>query len=135
MLYVTTSHYYTGNCLSVVSFQEHSVRWVQAIVFAVEEINRSPSLLPGVQLGYHIMDSCSRYPHSLMAAMSMISGGNKTCGTTRPAKVIIGDSSSTQSILLSKTLSPLQITVVRLYYPPRNSRIDVWLFVNMQYNI
>uniref|UniRef100_A0A671KT73 Extracellular calcium-sensing receptor-like n=1 Tax=Sinocyclocheilus anshuiensis TaxID=1608454 RepID=A0A671KT73_9TELE len=105
-------HNYTGNCLSAVSFQEHSVHWVQAIVFAVEEINRSPSLLPGVQLGYHIMDSCSRYPQSLMATMSMISGGNKTCGTTRPAKVIIGDSSSTQSILLSRTLSPLQIAVI-----------------------
>uniref|UniRef100_A0A9J8AF87 Olfactory receptor C family, r1 n=1 Tax=Cyprinus carpio carpio TaxID=630221 RepID=A0A9J8AF87_CYPCA len=94
------------------SFQENSVQWAQAIVFAVEEINRSPSLLPGVQLGYHVMDSCSRYPHSLMAAMSMISGGNKTCGTTRPAKVLIGDSSSTQSILLSRTLRPLQIAVV-----------------------
>ncbi|XP_043120070.1 extracellular calcium-sensing receptor [Puntigrus tetrazona] len=93
-------------------FQENSVPWVQAIVFAVEEINRSPSLLPGVRLGYHIMDSCSRYPHSLTAAMSMISGGNKTCGTARPAKVIIGDSSSTQSVLLSRTLSPLQIAVI-----------------------
>lgn len=90
------------------------MRWAQTIVFAVEQINRSPSLLLGVQLGYPVMDSCSRYPHSLMAAMSMISGGNKTCGTTRPAKVLIGDSSSTQSILLSRTLRPLQIAVVRL---------------------
>ncbi|XP_059420352.1 extracellular calcium-sensing receptor [Carassius carassius] len=94
------------------NFEENSVQWAQAIIFAVEEINRSPSLLPGVQLGYHVMDSCSRYPHSLTAAMSMISGGNKTCGTTRPAKVLIGDSSSTQSILLSRTLRPLQIAVI-----------------------
>ncbi|XP_073706252.1 olfactory receptor CR1 [Garra rufa] len=93
-------------------FQDHSVRWTQAVVFAVEEINRSPSLLPGVRLGFHVMDSCSRYPHSLMAAMSMISGGNKTCGITKPAKVLIGDSSSTQSILLSRTLSPLQIPMI-----------------------
>lgn len=109
----------TGNCLSPVSFQERSVRWLQAVVFAVEEINRSPTLLPGVRLGYHIMDSCSRYPHSLKAAFSMISGGNKTCGTSRPAKLLIGDSSSTQSILLSRTLSPLQIALVRLYYAPK----------------
>ncbi|ROL49047.1 Extracellular calcium-sensing receptor [Anabarilius grahami] len=93
-------------------FQERSVRWLQAVVFAVEEINRSPTLLPGVRLGYHIMDSCSRYPHSLKAAISMISGGNETCGTTRPAKLLIGDSSSTQSILLSRTLSPLQIALI-----------------------
>nr|AAW38958.1 putative pheromone receptor CPpr9 [Cyprinidae sp. EA-2004] len=93
-------------------FQERTYRWFQAIVFTVEEINQNPSLLPGVKLGYHIMDSCSRYPHSLTAAMSMISGGNKTCGPTKPAKLLIGDSSSTQSILLSTTLVPLKIPMI-----------------------
>lgn len=114
--------------MSVVSFQERTFRWFQAIVFAVEEINQSPSLLPGVKLGYHIMDSCFRYPHSLTAAVSMISGGNKTCGPTKPAKLLIGDSSSTQSILLSKTLIPLKIAMVRLL-------IDVWPFENVGCNI
>ncbi|XP_051512047.1 extracellular calcium-sensing receptor [Myxocyprinus asiaticus] len=92
--------------------QERSVRWAQAVVFAVEEINRNPSLLPGVRLGYHILDSCSHYPHSLRAAMSMISGRNSTCDTTKPAKLIIGDSSSTQCIILSRTLGPMQIVMI-----------------------
>ncbi|NP_001121719.1 olfactory receptor CR1 isoform 1 precursor [Danio rerio] len=48
----------------------------------------------------------------LTAAMSMISGGNKTCGPTKPAKLLIGDSSSTQSILLSTTLVPLKIPML-----------------------
>lgn len=108
----------------MVSFQERSIRWIQAVVFAVEEINQSPTLLPGVRLGYHIMDSCARYPNGLMAAISMISGGNETCGTIRPAKLLIGDSSSTQTILLSRTLSPLQITVVRLYHAP-NKKVEL----------
>ncbi|KAI4896231.1 hypothetical protein NFI96_004351, partial [Prochilodus magdalenae] len=65
-------------------FQESPMQWAQAVVFAVEEINRDPSLLPGVRLGYRIMDSCTRHPFTLRAAMSMISGGNGTCETTRP---------------------------------------------------
>lgn len=100
------------NVLSVIRLQERSMRWVQAVVFAVEEINRNPFLLPGIQLGYHIQDSCSRYPYSLRSALSMISGGNQTCSNTRPAKLIIGDSASTQSIIMSTTLRPLQIAMV-----------------------
>ncbi|KAB5574661.1 hypothetical protein PHYPO_G00211560 [Pangasianodon hypophthalmus] len=93
-------------------FQESPVQWAQAVVFAVEEINRNPSLLPGVRLGYRIMDTCTRYPHSLRAVMSMISGGNGTCETTRPAKLIIGDSASTQCIILSRVLSPLRVPMI-----------------------
>ncbi|KAI5097940.1 hypothetical protein C0J45_11667 [Silurus meridionalis] len=93
-------------------FQESPVQWAQAVVFAVEEINRNPYLLPGVRLGYRIMDSCTRYPHSLRAVMSMISGGNGTCETTRPAKLIIGDSASTQCIILSRVLSPLRVPMI-----------------------
>ncbi|XP_072551965.1 olfactory receptor CR1 [Salminus brasiliensis] len=93
-------------------FQESPVQWAQAVVFAVEEINRNPALLPGIRLGYRIMDSCTRHPFSLRAALSMISGGNGTCETTRPVKLIIGDSSSTQCIILSKTLSPLHVPMI-----------------------
>ncbi|XP_017320931.1 extracellular calcium-sensing receptor-like [Ictalurus punctatus] len=93
-------------------FQESPVQWAQAVVFAVEEINRNPSLLPGLRLGYRIMDTCTRYPHSLRAVMSMISGGNGTCETTRPAKLIIGDSASTQCIILSRVLSPLRVPMI-----------------------
>ncbi|KAG7333507.1 hypothetical protein KOW79_003642 [Hemibagrus wyckioides] len=93
-------------------FQESPVQWAQALVFAVEEINRNPFLLPGVRLGYRIMDSCTRYPHSLRAVMSMISGGNGTCETSRPAKLIIGDSASTQCMILSRVLSPLRVPMI-----------------------
>ncbi|KAF5895960.1 extracellular calcium-sensing receptor-like [Clarias magur] len=93
-------------------FQESTVQWAQAVVFAVDEINRNPSLLPGVRLGYRIMDSCSRYPHSLRSVMSLISGGNGTCETTRPAKIIIGEATSTQSMILSRVLSSLHVPMI-----------------------
>ncbi|XP_053356544.1 extracellular calcium-sensing receptor-like [Clarias gariepinus] len=93
-------------------FQESPVQWAQAVVFAVDEINRNPSLLPGVRLGYRIMDSCSRYPHSLRSVMSLISGGNGTCKTTQPTKIIIGEATSTQSMILSRVLSSLHVPMI-----------------------
>lgn len=43
------------------------------MVFAVEEINRNSSLLPGVKLGYRIMDSCDDVHTSLQALLSLVS--------------------------------------------------------------
>ncbi|XP_060780468.1 extracellular calcium-sensing receptor-like [Neoarius graeffei] len=114
MLPLTTDMSFTKEPLlqPCYDFQESPVQWAQAVVFAVEEINRNPSLLPGVQLGYRIMDSCSRYPHTLRSVMSLISGGKGSCETTRPAKLIIGDASSTQCIILSRVLSPLHVPMI-----------------------
>ncbi|XP_030621110.1 olfactory receptor CR1 [Chanos chanos] len=95
-----------------VNFQGGPLRWAQAIVFAVEEINQDPFLLPGLRLGYQIMDSCSRHPFSLRGALAMISGGNRSCDKTGPVRIIIGEGSSTQSIILSRTLSPLHVPVI-----------------------
>ena len=52
------------------------------MVFALEEINRNSTLLPGVKLGYRILDSCSRYPWSLQGALSMVGGDTKQCNLT-----------------------------------------------------
>ena len=43
------------------------------MIFAVEEINHNPALLPGVRLGYHIMDSCDHVHTSLRALFSILS--------------------------------------------------------------
>ena len=43
------------------------------MIFAVEEINRNSALLPGVRLGYHIMDSCDHVHTSLRALFSILS--------------------------------------------------------------
>lgn len=43
------------------------------MVFAVEEINRNKSLLPGVTLGYRILDSCDSVQTSLRALLSLLS--------------------------------------------------------------
>lgn len=66
-----------------------SLKYMYAMVFAVEEINRGNTLLPGVRLGYRIRDSCSRYPWALDAALSLVTGDSNSCdvtaGSTRSA--------------------------------------------------
>lgn len=54
------------------------------MVFAVEEINQSPTLLPGLSLGYHIRDSCALYPWAMQAALSLVSGDSTSCNSASP---------------------------------------------------
>lgn len=55
------------------------LKYMYTMVFAVEEINRDDSLLPGVRLGYRIRDSCSRYPWALDGALSLVTGDSNSC--------------------------------------------------------
>uniref|UniRef100_A0A3Q3GKD4 Extracellular calcium-sensing receptor-like n=1 Tax=Kryptolebias marmoratus TaxID=37003 RepID=A0A3Q3GKD4_KRYMA len=56
-------------------FDPRAFRWMMTMVFAIEEINNKSDLLPGVKLGYQIMDSCDNIYNSLHALFSLI---NKT---------------------------------------------------------
>lgn len=58
------------------------MQYVYAMVFAVEEINHSATLLPGVKLGYHIRDSCALHPWTSQAALSLVGGNSTSCSAT-----------------------------------------------------
>ncbi|XP_034557484.1 extracellular calcium-sensing receptor-like [Notolabrus celidotus] len=101
-----------------------------AMVFAVEEINNSTTLLPSVKLGYHIFDSCGRPPWALQAALSLVGGDRTSCtsedtsdysavsgekyrerrAVDPPVPLIIGGASSVTGQILSRTLEPLSIS-------------------------
>lgn len=59
--------------LTFCSFDHRAFRWMMTMVFAVEEINHNSSLLPGVKLGYRIMDSCDHVHTSLQALLPLVS--------------------------------------------------------------
>lgn len=61
------------------SLDIESLKYMYTMVFAVEEINRDDSLLPGVRLGYRIRDNCSRYPWALDGALSLVTGDSNSC--------------------------------------------------------
>lgn len=52
------------------------------MVFALEEINHSATLLPGVKLGYRIHDSCAIALWGVQAALSLVGGNSTSCDST-----------------------------------------------------
>lgn len=107
------------------------------MVFAVEEINRNLSLLPGVKLGYLIMDSCDHVHTSLQALLSLFSHsttsfngmkGNttveiettqpetSTCLSDSPVPAVIGLASSSPTRAVAHTLGPFKIPLVRRHH-------------------
>ncbi|XP_041796795.1 extracellular calcium-sensing receptor-like [Chelmon rostratus] len=94
------------------------LKYIYAMAFAVEEINGNSTLLPGVKLGYRILDSCSRYPWALQGALSLVGGNTHSCGLsasmprTKLVPLLIGAASSTTGIFLSRILGPLSVPVI-----------------------
>ncbi|KAM5191974.1 vomeronasal type-2 receptor 26-like [Mantella aurantiaca] len=49
-------------------------RRLLAFIFAVDEINRSPDILPNVTLGYHMYDSCNNVNKAIESVLQILSG-------------------------------------------------------------
>ncbi|XP_066566545.1 extracellular calcium-sensing receptor-like [Amia ocellicauda] len=88
------------------------------MIFAIDEINNSSEILPGVTLGYSIYDSCAAIPMALRAAFDLLNGqeaefsSNTSC--TKPSFVpaIVGESGSTPTIAISRVVGPFKIPLV-----------------------
>ncbi|MBN3324636.1 CASR protein, partial [Atractosteus spatula] len=91
------------------------------MIFAIEEINNSSEILPGVTLGYRIYDSCAAIPVALKAALDLMNGQEAVFSTntscTKPTFVpaIVGESGSTPSIAISRVFGPFRIPLVSHY--------------------
>ncbi|XP_041850949.1 extracellular calcium-sensing receptor [Melanotaenia boesemani] len=103
--------------------QNLPLQYINAMAFAIEEINNSSALLPGVKLGYHIHDSCALPAFELPAALSMVGGDSPTCNIAaeyeeeigartgkQAVPLIIGGSSSGTAQILSRILGPLSVS-------------------------
>ncbi|XP_043943237.1 vomeronasal type-2 receptor 1-like [Protopterus annectens] len=90
-------------------FRVNIYQFLHAMVFAVEEINSNPSLLPNITLGMEIYDSCGVAAKAIEATMWQITGQehyvpNYRCRVEIPLAAIIGDAASKNSIPMAQIL-------------------------------
>uniref|UniRef100_A0A667Z3G8 Olfactory receptor C family, h1 n=1 Tax=Myripristis murdjan TaxID=586833 RepID=A0A667Z3G8_9TELE len=91
-------------------------RFVQTMIFAIEQINNSTSLLPNISIGYKIFDSCTSTVSATRAVMALMNGQERTLGKNCSSKssvhAIIGTSDSSSTIAMLQTSGIFQIPVI-----------------------
>ena len=87
------------------------------MAFVIAEINRNPSLLPNVTLGYSIYDNCIPFG-GIPAALTLISGRekvfelNESCAGSPPVLGILCGG-GTISVEISRILGLFRVPMVR----------------------
>ncbi|XP_067275514.1 extracellular calcium-sensing receptor-like [Pseudorasbora parva] len=102
--------------LSCSSVNLRDFRMAQIMIFAIEEINRSESLLPNVSIGYRIYDTCGSRLSAMSATMGLMNGpefsAEYSCKGQSPIHAIIGETESSATVILSRTTGPFKIPVI-----------------------
>ncbi|XP_018418053.1 PREDICTED: metabotropic glutamate receptor 7 [Nanorana parkeri] len=106
--------------------KENGIHRLEAMLYAIDQINSDPELLPNVTLGARILDTCSRDTYALEQSLTFVqaliqkdaSDARCTNGEppvyVRPEKVVgvIGASESSVSIMVANILRLFQIPQV-----------------------
>ncbi|KAM3924635.1 extracellular calcium-sensing receptor-like [Leptodactylus fuscus] len=90
-------------------FHLENYQMLQASVFAMEEINNDPNLLPNMTLGLQVYDSCDSPHLDLQGTLQVLTGlesaiPNYQCFLGSPLTAVLGASHSTNSIAMAHIL-------------------------------
>lgn len=100
-----------------INFREF--RFAQTMIFAIEEINNSSSLLPNISIGYKLFDTCGSTLPSSRAAMGLMNGQESTvvkkCSGQSSVQAVIGASESSSTIVMLQILGIFQVPVVNIW--------------------
>uniref|UniRef100_A0A3Q3B4I1 Extracellular calcium-sensing receptor-like n=1 Tax=Kryptolebias marmoratus TaxID=37003 RepID=A0A3Q3B4I1_KRYMA len=100
------------------SLNSRVLRFFRTMIFAIEEINNSTELLPGIKLGYQIYDSCVSVPVAVHVAFQLSNGQDpvfykdNNCSHYGMVMAVIGDSGSTPSISISRIIGSFNVPLV-----------------------
>ncbi|XP_016085285.1 extracellular calcium-sensing receptor-like [Sinocyclocheilus grahami] len=99
-------------------FNFRTFRWMQTMIFAIEEINRDRQLLANLTMGYTIYDSCSTHFHALRTALALMNGNKEGTGISEcrgRVPVVIGDGGSTLSLVVARFLGVFHVPQVSYF--------------------
>ncbi|XP_076851100.1 extracellular calcium-sensing receptor-like [Brachyhypopomus gauderio] len=114
---IDSSYMVKPSPLKCTNLDVRALQFSQSLIFAIEEINNSSSLLPGVSLGYKIYDTCTLKAVGVQVAMALVNGNDKSVSDepcTKPTQVqaIIGESYSSVSMAVAMSIGPLNIPLI-----------------------
>ncbi|XP_044059205.1 extracellular calcium-sensing receptor-like isoform X2 [Siniperca chuatsi] len=105
--------------LQCTSLNFREFQYAQAMLFAIEEINNSTDLLPGISLGYKLYDVCSSIARGVRVALALANGNEVVSAPseapcTRPAQVqaIMGETSSSPCMAIATVIGPFHIPLI-----------------------
>ncbi|XP_060780409.1 extracellular calcium-sensing receptor-like [Neoarius graeffei] len=106
--------------IKCMSLELRAFQYSQSLIFAIEEINNSSSLLPGVSLGYKIYDTCGSPSLGVKVAMTLVNGNENSISEqicTKPAQVlaIIGETYSSVSMAIAKSIGPFSMPLISYF--------------------
>ncbi|XP_077323883.1 vomeronasal type-2 receptor 26-like [Lithobates pipiens] len=89
---------------------QREYRHLLAFIFAIDEINRSPDILPNITLGYHVYDSCGHVNKAIKDVLQILSGHTKeapnySCMERGALAGFIGDLKSDTSLQMAQLLN------------------------------
>lgn len=117
MLFVFTKHVLISISFHS-SFNSREFQFAQTMIFAINEINSNPNILPNVTLGWKIYDNCGTMD-ILKAALALVSGLKReirdgNCTKSETVQAILGHSGSTPTIAIAEVVGRFNIPVVSL---------------------
>uniref|UniRef100_A0A672Z4I0 G-protein coupled receptors family 3 profile domain-containing protein n=1 Tax=Sphaeramia orbicularis TaxID=375764 RepID=A0A672Z4I0_9TELE len=105
--------------LQCTSVNFRGFQFAQAMLFAVEEINNSTDLLPGISLGYEIYDTCSSIARGVKVALALSNGNEEIivpseapCTKSAQVQAIMGETSSSPCMAIATVIGPFHIPMI-----------------------
>ncbi|XP_059187289.1 extracellular calcium-sensing receptor-like [Centropristis striata] len=105
--------------LHCISLNFRGFQYTQAMLFAIEEINNSTDLLPGISLGYKIYDTCDSIARSVRVSMTLANGvkvvsaiSEASCARPAQVQAIVGETSSSPWMAIATVIGPFNIPLI-----------------------